>query len=325
MRTIDFGEASAVRSQSVWHALAATMRPGDQPVLSFVQPTEPYVCIGYHRDLAEVDTDYCDAAGLPVLRRMVGGGPVYLDGDQYFFQITMPAASVPGRRSTALAALLGPAAEALRRLGVPVELDPFGEITLGRAKVCGHGAGQINDGVTVVGNLITGFDHERATSVVRLSDPLRREVQALMRSYVIPTPVDADAWKQAMVAEYARHFGTTATSDSMTPDEEAALVEYDRLLLDPEFVAGSERPARAVRTIKIRAGVWVLEYRPDALDERQHVVMTVADGVIQRAVGDLPDGVVGLDVARATSVFEQTGALAPLAAALSSAQAEVAA
>ncbi|MEZ5192528.1 MAG: hypothetical protein R2734_08425 [Nocardioides sp.] len=109
----------------------------------------------------------------------------------------------------------------------------------------------------------------------------------------------------------------------MTAQEEVALAEYDRLLVDPEFVAGTRRPARAVRTIKIRAGVWVLEYHPDADDER-HVVVTVAGGVIRRASGDLPDGVVGLDLARAATMFEQTGSFAPLAAALSSAQAEVA-
>ncbi len=325
MRTIDVGSAGAVRSQSVWHAIAAAMRPGDEPVLSFVQPAEPYVCLGYHRDLGEVDTDFCAAAGLPVLRRMVGGGPVYLDSDQHFFQVTVPAASVPGRRSTTLAALLAPAVEALCQLGVPAELDAFAEITVAGAKVCGHGAGQINEGVTVVGNLITGFDHERATRVVRLSERLRGEVHTLMRAYVSPTPVEVDAWKQAMVAAYARHFGSAARHSPLTAAEEAELHDYDRLLVDPDFVAGTRRVARAVRTIKIRAGVWALEFRPDLDDGRHDVVVTVAEGVIQRASGNLPDGVVGLDLRRATEVLERSDLLRPLAAALTSARAEVAA
>jgi lipoate---protein ligase len=325
VRTIDFGTASAVRSQSVWHALAASMRAGDEPVLSFVRPEEPYVCLGYHRDLAEVDTDYCDAAGLSVMRRMVGGGPVYLDSDQHFFQVTVPAASVPGRRSAALAALLSPAVEALRSLAVPVELDPFGEITLGEAKVCGHGAGQIDDGVTVVGNLITGFDHDRATRVVRLSDRLRDEVHTLMQAYVMPTPVDVQDWKQAMVSAYSRHLGGPVRSAAMTLGEESALRGYDRLLVDPEFVAGTRRPVRPVRTIKIRAGVWALEYHPDPTDEQQHIVMTVAGGVVERASGHLPAGVVGLDLVRAAEVFGRTEVFRPLAAALATAQAEVAA
>ncbi len=325
MRTMDFGMVAAVRSQSVWHALAATRAAGDEPVLSFVQPAEPYVCLGYHRDLAEVDTDYCAAAGLPVLRRMVGGGPVYLDSDQHFFQITLPAGAVPGRRSTALTALLAPAVTALRSLGVPVELDTFGEITLDGAKVCGHGAGQIEGGVTVVGNLITRFDHEQATRVVRLSDLLRAEVRPLMTSYVTSTPVDAAAWKRAMVAAYAEHFGQPARPSAMTSTEAAAVEDYDVLLVDPEFVAGPARPARSVRTIKIRAGVWVLEYLPERTSERDHVVLTVADGIVQRAVGALPVGVVGLDLPQAAEVFEHTAGFGPLASALTTAQAEVAA
>jgi lipoate-protein ligase A len=321
VRTIDFGSTSAVRSQSVWHALAAGMGPGDRPVLSFVQPDEPYVCLGYHRALAEVDTEYCRAHGLPVLRRMVGGGPVYLDAQQHFFQVSLPSSAVPARRSAALAQLLSPAVAALRSLGVPAVLDPFGEISRDGAKVCGHGAGQVRDGVTVVGNLITGFTHERATRVLRLSRQVRGEVLGLMRSYVSATPVDVDRWKDAMTREYASHFGTASRPSRMRPDEEEHLARYDRLLADPGFVAGHERPRRAVRTVKVRAGVWVHEWRRG----RRRVVVTVADGVVRRVIGDLPTDLVGVDVGRAGRMLATQADLAPLAGALSSAQAEVAA
>ena len=150
MRVIDFGTVKALRSQTVWHAVCRTMQPGDAPVLSFVRPAKPYVCIGYHRDIAEVDTEYCQYNGLPVMRRMVGGGPVYCDEDQLFFQITAPAKDVPARRATALASLLTPAMRALRRLGVDAELDRFTEITAGAATVCGHGAGAALLSVTAI-------------------------------------------------------------------------------------------------------------------------------------------------------------------------------
>ena len=321
MRTLDFGTTSALRSQSSWHAVAAGMRRGDSPVLSFVRPGEPYVCLGYHRDVAEVDTAWCREQGLPVLRRKVGGGPVYLDDQQYFFQVTLPAASVTGNRSVALAQLLAPSVAALRRLGVPAVLDGYGEVTLGGAKVCGHGAGQVREGVTVVGNLITGFDHERATRVLALEEPVRSEVLSLMRSYVGSTPVDAEAWKDAMVREYAAHFGTTPFRDDLRDDERAQLKRHDALLGDPEFVAGHPRPRRAVRTVKVRAGVWVHEWRHD--DRR--VVVTVADGVVRRVIGELPTDLTGVDVGSAARVLGAADELAPLAGAFASARAEVAA
>ena len=183
---------------------------GDAPVLSFVRPGAPYVSIGYHRDLAEVDTDYCRAEGLPVYRRMVGGGPVYCDADQLFFQICLPAGICPRAAQPRWPPCCSPACEPCEPLGVGAELDRFGEISVGGAKVCGHGAGQIGDGATVVGNLITGFDHERATRVLRLDPEVRAVVLALMHRYVAATPVDPAAWQAAMVREYAEHFGRAA-------------------------------------------------------------------------------------------------------------------
>ena len=73
-------------SQLIYHALAKLGREA----LSLVSPATPYVCIGFHQDAEqEVDLDYCKAHGIPVFRREVGGGAVYLDGHQLFYQIIL--------------------------------------------------------------------------------------------------------------------------------------------------------------------------------------------------------------------------------------------
>lgn len=318
MRVIDFGTVKALRSQTVWHAVCRTMQPGDAPVLSFVRPAKPYVCIGYHRDIAEVDTEYCQYNGLPVMRRMVGGGPVYCDEDQLFFQITAPAKDVPARRATALASLLTPAMRALRRLGVDAELDRFTEITVGAAKVCGHGAGQMRGGVTVVGNLIGRFDHERAARILRLDPEVRTIVEELMRRYVVATPVDPQAWQDAMVEEYAAHFGTAARTDTLTAGETDELERMDARLLDAEFVAGTARPAKPVRTVKVRAGVWVHDWRA----EGERIVLGVAEGRVELATGR--DHLVGLTLDEARTQLELERDAAPLVSAIRAAHAEVA-
>ncbi|MGH8993738.1 MAG: lipoate--protein ligase family protein, partial [Acidimicrobiia bacterium] len=181
---------SPLRSQTLWHAIAHGVSEGAPPTLSFMRPSRPYVCLGYHRRREEADLAACADAGLPVFRRMVGGGVVYLDADQQFFQVTVPAASVPPARDAALRKLLLPAVAAFRAAGVPAELDDDGEITVGEAKVCGHGAGQIGDAVVVVGNLIERFDHEAAASVLRLEADARAEALRLMRRFVTATPAD---------------------------------------------------------------------------------------------------------------------------------------
>src|SRR5579859_3384054 len=114
LRVIDAGCVPPARSQSLWHGIASAMRPDDRPVLSFCRPASPYVCIGLHRRLSELDLVACSEMHLPVYRRQIGGGPVYCDSDQLFFQMTMPARSAPASVDRLYAELLAPAAEALR-------------------------------------------------------------------------------------------------------------------------------------------------------------------------------------------------------------------
>lgn len=260
LRVIDFGAVTPLRSQTLWHAVAYGVSEGAEPTLSFARPARPYVCLGYHRRLEEVDLGRCRAEGLPVYRRMVGGGPVYLDERQLFFQICLPARAVPAARLDALRALLAPAAAAFRAVGVPAELDGDLEICQGDQKICGHGAGQIERAVVVCGNLIERFDHERATRVLALPDPWQRaETLRLMRRHVAATPVDAAAFQRALVEAYAAALGAAPAPGELGPAERDALTGLDERFASDEWLAGPGGPApRAPRQVKIRAGVWTV-------------------------------------------------------------------
>ena len=107
-------------------------------------------------------------------RRMVGGGPVYLDDRQLFFQICLPAGALSPSREAALRAHARARGGRVPRGRRRRQLDDGGEICLGDRKICGHGAGQIEDAVVICGNLIEAFDHERATRVLSLPDPVQR-------------------------------------------------------------------------------------------------------------------------------------------------------
>jgi lipoate-protein ligase A len=237
------------------------------------------VCIGYHRRLHEVDVDACRARGLPVLRRMVGGGPVYLDDGQLFFQIALPVAAASPNRTRALRELLAPAVEAFRSVGVPAELDADLEVVVGDQKVCGHGAGQIESAVVVVGNLIERFDHDAAAAVLRVPrSEARSELARLMRRYVAATPVDPVAFRDAATDAYSAAFALRAVPGQLSPLEHEHLLELDRRFQDPAWVSGPDRPTPDVWQAKVRAGVWVLaaEYAG------ARVVASVVGGRIER-------------------------------------------
>jgi lipoate---protein ligase len=268
LRVVDFGRVSALRSQTLWHALAYGVSRGGPPTLSFMRPSRPYVGLGFHRRLEEADIEACREAGLPVFRRMVGGGVVYLDEHQQFFQICLPANAVPRSREVALRRLLAPAVEAFRAAGVPAELDDDLEIVVGEAKVCGHGAAQIDDAVVVVGNLIEQFDHGAAARVLALPEAARAEVVRLMERFVKATPVDPAAFRSAAVAAYGKALGLEPVAGWLSDYERKRLRSLDSLFrspawrrgpyrLDPSGGPGNGDGSRAV-TVKVRAGVFVV-------------------------------------------------------------------
>jgi hypothetical protein len=75
-RLIDLCEAEPYTAQAFYEAVAEAVHRGVSPnTLILVQPASPYACIGYHQDLErEMDLDYVEEAGLPVIRRSQGGG-----------------------------------------------------------------------------------------------------------------------------------------------------------------------------------------------------------------------------------------------------------
>jgi lipoate---protein ligase len=289
LRVIDFGQVTPLRSQTLWHAIAYGVSAGQPATLSFARPSAPYVCLGYHRDVAELDEQYCREQSLPVYRRMVGGGPVYLDDRQLFFQVCLPARMVSPSRRDALRALLEPAAAAFRAVGVAASLDDDGEICLEDRKICGHGAGQIEDAVLVCGNLIEAFDHQRATRVLALPDPVHRaETLRLMRRYVTATPANPAAFRAALRAAYATALALRPVPGELTGTEQSAVAELDQRFTAPRWLAGSGRPAGSggkARQVKVRAGIWTLaaETRGGA-----RLVASVVNGTLDRVVLTAP-------------------------------------
>jgi lipoate-protein ligase A len=174
MKLYNLGKRTWEESQLIYHALA---RLG-QEALCLVSPAEPYVCIGFHQDaLQEVDLDFCRSAGIPVFRREVGGGAVYLDGQQLFFQLILhrdnPA--VPPGKEAFYRKFLKPILDVYRGIGIAAEYKPVNDIIVGGRKISGTGAGEIEDCIVFVGNLIVDFNYEMMCRVLKVPDEKFRD------------------------------------------------------------------------------------------------------------------------------------------------------
>jgi lipoate-protein ligase A len=277
LRVIDAGPVPVARSQSLWHGIASAMRPTDRPVLSFCRPRDAYVCIGLHRRLSELDLVACADMGLPVFRRQIGGGPVYCDSDQLFFQFTLPARSAPASVERLYQELLEPAAQALRTLGLEARLECVNEIVVEDRKLSGTGAGRIGEAVTVVGNVIFRFPHELMARVLALPDGARAEFLRLMRRHVSSlegeglASITVDEATAAIVDAFADALGVRPVPDEATAAEVRAMEVWERRFAQDGWLRGSAPQASAVRTVKVRAGVWLVVAEDGSFEVRSEV------------------------------------------------------
>lgn len=81
-RLVDPGLAEPYMAQTFYEAVAQAVDGGEPPpnTVLLVQPSAPYVCLGFHQELEkEIDVECCREKGLPIIRRSQGGGATHLD------------------------------------------------------------------------------------------------------------------------------------------------------------------------------------------------------------------------------------------------------
>ncbi|MCY0886038.1 MAG: ligase [Firmicutes bacterium] len=249
------GPVDWLTSQALYHALPVM---GEEGVV-LCWPTSPYVCIGRHQDLADVDP----AAGVPVVRRKVGGTLVYLDDRQIFYQVILRPA---GRNRTPggwYRQALEPVVGYLREQGLDAELREPADILVDGRKVSGNGGGYIGDMAVVVGNLLLDFPVDRMAEVrasphpafrSAFRDSMRRQLTTLRR-YPAFAELSMQAVMEGLAGAYAAYLGgeVRPVPWERWRDPVAAV---GRSLIDPDWLA-QERLSGRMQQVKVREGVFV--------------------------------------------------------------------
>lgn len=166
MDLYNLGPVKWWESQCFYHALAHLGREG----LIICYPSSPYVCLGLHDDLdQEIDQEYCRNQDIPIFRRETGGGVVYLDSGQIFFQLVLKRDNpqLPLRRHRYYEKFLQPAISAYWYYGVPAELKPPADIAAAGRKCSGNACGDVGNCTAYVGNMLMGFDYMTMSNILR--------------------------------------------------------------------------------------------------------------------------------------------------------------
>ncbi len=243
LRVLDFGQVPALRSQAIYHGIAHSIEADSDPVLTLVNPLTPYVCVGVHQDVSkEVDEAFCASQGLPVIRRHVGGGAVYLDSNQMFFHFMFPHAKAPKHAVNLYPLFIEPAVRTYHELGVEAQYRPINDIQVNGRKIGGTGAASIGEATVMVGSFMFDFDTATMSKCLKVpSEKFRDKLKSTLDDYMttmtreLAALPSRDTVRELFLKHCAGVLGVTPEFDQPSEAELAAIAAQEKELSDPEW------------------------------------------------------------------------------------------
>lgn len=288
MHLYRLGSVSWQDSQLVYHALAHLGREG----LILCSPSRPYVSVGYSQDPAqELDLAFCQGTGLPIFRREVGGGAVYLDRHQLFWQVVLrrehPLVSLNRRKF--YDRLLAPLVAAYQALGVPARVAPVNDVAVGRRRIAGTGAGEIGDCVVFVGNIMRRFDCGTMARALRTPNrEFRLRFQDNMEQHLTSLRLELGERRESALSDeglydlLAEKFKGVLGPLQVRPLDARLRGSIDRLsrrMLSPGWTF-FRRKARAHRRVTVRAGLFLHHWQDSGPCGNLEATFTSQDGKV---------------------------------------------
>ncbi|MCL1587722.1 MAG: lipoate--protein ligase family protein [Actinomycetia bacterium] len=267
IRLLDFGQVESLRSLAIFHGVGYALREDTPDTITITRPLDPFVSIGHHQDArAEVDLDFCEQASVPVYRREIGGGAVYLDEGQTFWHTIFHQSRVPSNLTDVYRKFLEGPVLALNRMGIPAEHRPVNDIQVGGRKIGGTGAATVGESVIVAGSLMFDFNYELMVRVLRVpSEKFRDKMYSTMREYL--TTINRQLCENAPTREqgvqmlvdcFAETLGEELVLDEPRKDELDAIDRQEERIASEEWLHLDGLPASG-DIVKIAEGVQVIE------------------------------------------------------------------
>ena len=262
MKILKLDKLPGQQSMLVFHALARIGFEG----MVIVSPEIPLASIGYFQDAKkEVDIAYCKKAGIPVMRREVGGGATYLDETQIFYQLIWQKgrSKFPSKIKDVFSYLSQPVCDTYRDFGIKTRFRPENDIiTKDDRKIAGEGGGDIGDRMVFVGGILTDFDYETMSKILKVPDEkFRDKIHKSMKENLttmkreLGTMPDRDEVVQSLIQNYEGLIGKLKPIN-LTKDTIDKMIEIERWFTSDEFLY--KKTPRIPKGVKIREGVEIL-------------------------------------------------------------------
>ena len=178
-RLLNLGEIDALDTQVVYEAVAiARTKDLISDTIIFCNPATPIVCIGYHQELEkEVNLEYCEKNNIPITRRILGGGAVYLDSNQLFYQIIVSEKNkeIPNSLEKLFSTLLQAPVKTCNDIKIPAVFKPINDIEVNGKKISGNGAGKVDNVSVLTGNFILDFNFDEMVKILKVPNEKFRD------------------------------------------------------------------------------------------------------------------------------------------------------
>ena len=238
------GQIPGWQTQAVYHTVAELMTEDTPDTIIISQPSDTYVCLGYHQKLDHVfDRQTCEEKEIPILRRKVGGGGTYLDQNQLFYQCVFHKSRVPTNSDKVYEMMLTPVVNTLKHFfDVKAELVGSHEVEMNGKRIAGIGGGQIGEASIVVGNFLFDFDFDTMASLWSVPNETFRELaKQAMKDHIITlddigSMMSMEKIANQLIEEYEKYFNRKLNPGGMTIDEIERAGEMGAFLRSDSFL-----------------------------------------------------------------------------------------
>jgi len=220
----------------------------------------PTALIGRHQDLSrEINKDYCRANGVGVVRRITGGGAIYLDEGQLGWELVFNRASLGIAALPDLAeAICNAAALGFKELGVDAKFRPRNDIEVDGRKISGTGGFFDGDVLIYQGTVLVDMNSQQMVNALNIPESklAKRELDSAAQRVVTLKELlgedlpDMETIKAALVKGFTEGLGISAESGEITENEEGLANRYfiEEIGTD-EFVAEIDNPGEDNETL----------------------------------------------------------------------------
>ncbi len=253
-RIIDTGVREG-RSNIAFDAALIELRQAEQVpdtirFLSF----PPTALIGRHQDLSrEINLDYCAENNVGTVRRITGGGAIYLDEGQLGWELVFH------RKSLGVAALAdlareicNAAAAGLSKFGIDARFRPRNDIEVDGRKISGTGGFFDGDILIYQGTVLVDLNPQHMLGALNIPESklAKRKLDSAAERVVTLRELLGDATpdlatiKQALIEGFLEGFGIEAEPGDITEAEESLARQFfDEEIGSDDYVAEIDDPS----------------------------------------------------------------------------------